>query len=215
MPDAIEQLLAEQSDNPTGQEGTGSVNIDGKEYSVEELRSSIETGQNWEKRYKDLQSYTAKNQNGNPSNTPDVKTGNTEDLDYLKSLGVITKEEYEAKLNSLEERLSQRDLNEQVEDLRFEIDGLAKDHSFVDPKELIDYMAAKSDQGTNLAPAEAARLLYFDQFSLLRGVRRRELPATDTSLTNSVEEPVGKTISYQNAGQLREAMMEEFELGIE
>jgi uncharacterized protein YPO0396 len=109
------------------------------------------------------------------------------------------------RLQKLEEKLSDREKSELRDDLNAELDGLKKTHEFIKRDELLDYMIKKADAGTNLSPEEAARLLYSDQFALIRakelGYATPNLPQTDANGRSNGDQPAAtKKLDFDGGG---------------
>lgn len=86
------------------------------------------------------------------------------------------------KVDNLEQKLTKKESDDLVDDLKSEISEMVATHPFVKEQELVDYMLEAANQGKNLSVDEAAKLKYFDQFAQLsvKGGSAK-LPETDTS----------------------------------
>jgi hypothetical protein len=115
------------------------------------------------------------------------------------------------KLTSLEEKLTEREKKELRQDLNKELDGLKTNYEFVDRDKLLDFMIKKADAGTNLSPEEAARLLYSDQFALIKakelGYVAPNLPVTDAPGSSNSVQPTAKKLDFDKGG-ISEALEE-------
>jgi hypothetical protein len=122
-----------------------------------------------------------------------------------KKYGLITRDEAKVlqdRVDKLETTTKQKDIEETVSDLKFEIGELVEKNPFVKEKDLIDYMARQAEAGKNLSVDEASKLLYFDQFAKLATGNSggAVLPVTDTSGKGSIPtgEEEAKGITFEN-----------------
>lgn len=207
MPTALEDLLAE-----TPEESDVDV-LEETEVEDDQLAVLQAENQKMAKRYKDLQSKMTKLTQGrgsdesNDEEDDDDEEVSAKDRAYLERLGVPTREE----MAELKSQIAAKNSQEEVDDLRFELNQLVSENPFVKPRELLEYMNEEAENGRNLTVDQAARLKYFDQFAIIKTRGRRALPISDTETMNGTPLPEPRKTSFKDQAGLHAAMLEELE----
>lgn len=233
--DAIASLLADEG---SGDNQPAAIKVGDKEYTPEQIAELETAKEESEAKYKSLQAdYSKKAQrlaeiekSGLVEKSDRILAGRTsaselsdeevKDLEYMKKVGAITKEDLESilsksdsEIKSLREKLEAREqedknktLEQRKQQIQSQLDALSDKYSFIDKKELLSFMADKAKSGTILSPDDAAILKYRDKFAAA-GVKPADLPSVEDTSKNRVDEPKPKIVPLKSSA-MRELMRE-------